>query len=84
MTSSITDKLKEKLAFDLPVTDVPPRLQPILARLIEIVEVLHGCSDGNCRILGPRGGQHTNGGCRCRDNIKYALMDLAKELLKND
>ena len=24
-----------------------------------------GCSDGNCMFRDSRGGQHTNGGCRC-------------------
>ena len=30
-------------------------------------QIRNGCSDSNCRIR-PRGmgGQHTNGGCRCR------------------
>lgn len=28
-----------------------------------------GCSDGNCRIRGRRGGMHTNGGCKC---LRYA------------
>jgi hypothetical protein len=43
-------------------------------RILSLVEAMGGCSDGNCRIREVRrGGQHTNGGCHCRDNIKYAL-----------
>jgi len=32
-----------------------------------------GCSDGNCKLrIGPRPGQHTNGGCHCLRDIPTA------------
>lgn len=38
-----------------------------------------GCSDGNCRILGRRGGMHTNGGCKC---LRYDEdIDKVKKLI---
>lgn len=54
------------------------RLLPIIKALLadreRLREVMRGCSDGNCRVITRRtGGQHTNGGCRCVDNIKHAL-----------
>lgn len=38
----------------------------------------HGCTDGNCLVgTNPRGGMHTNGGCRCASEI--ATMPSAVE-----
>jgi hypothetical protein len=35
--------------------------------LAERLEQIGGCGDGNCKVH-RRGGQHTNGGCRCLNN----------------
>ena len=35
--------------------------------LEERLEQIGGCGDGNCKVY-VRGGQHTNGGCRCFRN----------------
>lgn len=37
----------------------------------------HGCSDGYCRITGPKGGMHTNGGCRCYQSLEDIGLEIA-------
>lgn len=55
-----------------------------LAKLLAIVrvqaEALAGCSDGNCKILGRRSGQVTNGRCHCSDNIRLAQSEVNRIL----
>ena len=40
----------------------------------------YGCSDGSCRVLGPRTGQRTNGGCGCSWMIRRRLEAITKHL----
>ena len=35
-----------------------------------------GCHDGNCEFSERKGGQHTNGGCNCRREVKLLLHRL--------
>lgn len=66
--------------------DMPSRLAlaDFLADLSN--QIRNGCGDSHCRIR-PRGvgGQHTNGGCRCRkrDAVESLLRcaELAEEIL---
>jgi hypothetical protein len=48
--------------------------------LFELGAFLHfGCSDGNCKITGPRHGMHTNGGCRCIESLSDLALNVAAE-----
>ena len=52
--------------------------------LEEKLERIGGCGDGSCQVH-VRGGQHTNGGCRCfhRDHIKaQRVVHAYKEEIK--
>lgn len=40
---------------------------------------IHGCTDGYCAIKGKAKGMHTNGGCRCVQNI---LRENTSETMK--
>lgn len=43
-----------------------------------------GCSDGRCVLLGPRPGQHTNGGCGCLRNIPRVHIAMALEAWRRE
>jgi hypothetical protein len=47
----------------------------------QLMESVHGCTDGGCLIRAPKG-MHTNGGCRCnRDSMKtQRVLYAAKQL----
>lgn len=47
----------------------------------QLMESVHGCTDGGCLIRRPQG-MHTNGGCRCaRDSMKtQRVLYAAREL----
>lgn len=51
----------------------------IAEQLLECIEALSGCSDGNCILRDRDFGQHTNSGCRCKRNIKFLLNKIAGE-----
>lgn len=48
-----------------------------------VMDAIGGCGDGNC-LVKVRGGQHTNGGCRCWTNKHTAqrVMMAARRLRK--
>jgi len=41
-----------------------------------------GCSDGNCAFRDSRGGQHTNGGCRCLGRSQQTRREKLGELIE--
>jgi len=52
--------------------DLQTRYDSLMKEAMGLRDVMQGCGDGNCRIRTRRvGGQHTNGGCHCVDNISY-------------
>jgi hypothetical protein len=79
-------KLLPKLESDSAVfffagfTAAAEHLLPLLE---EARVALGGCSDGNCILLGRRGGQHTNGGCRCKHNARQALTRISEAIGEN-
>lgn len=50
----------------------------LIERLAETLTAIGGCSDGDCKVIPPRG-MHTNGGCKCfyRDPMKANRVVLA-------
>lgn len=55
-----------KAGFDAAVRELTPMID-------ELILLMYGCSDGNCVLRDRDGGQHTNGGCRCKRNAKSLL-----------
>ena len=47
----------------------------------ELQEVIGGCHDGYCVIRKPKG-MHTNGGCRCLDNLSLPERSRVGHLLR--
>jgi len=41
-----------------------------------------GCSDGNCMFRDSKGGQHTNGGCRCLGRSQFTRREKLGELIE--
>ena len=44
--------------------------------------VQHGCSDSGCTLNPNKGGQRTNGGCKCGFTLRRKFELLAKVLKK--
>lgn len=58
-----------------------------LQRLADLIHTMRqsltGCQDGFCVIRGKAKGMHTNGGCRCIENIAVFALELAAEADKH-
>jgi len=55
--------------------EVRAQLAERLRSLLHRLEV--GCTDGACDMHAPRGGMHTNGGCRCWSHMPDDLLQCA-------
>ena len=67
----------ERLRWLYALEDVAPRLLDELDALREVAEIARGCGNSPCILhIGPYTGQHTNGGCRCKQAIADALAKV--------
>lgn len=60
-----------------------PQLAHAIANFDSAAKLLGGCSDGYCTVTGRKGGQHTNGGCRCLRDLTFqqrSLIQAARRL----
>ena len=65
-----------KLGYRQAFADQQKKIEK-LEKVVEMMRsVLQGCSDGNCILRDRTGGQHTNGGCRCKRNAKQTLAEV--------